>query len=120
MEKERRKFVRFRVPFCAKFKLDEEGKELSAVTRDLSYGGTRLIIDTSQKLPENPQVYLEIVFPEQTLKFSAKIIWSKPYAEEKQEAGFSFIKLPETYKELIYKYILKYAPQEMTSRWWQE
>jgi c-di-GMP-binding flagellar brake protein YcgR len=117
---ERRKFIRFRVPLCARYKSDDIGVTISAVTRDISYGGIRLIIDSLEKLPTNRQVYLEIVFPEETLKFCARLIWSRRYNKEKQEAGFSFIKLPDTYKELIYKYIIKYAPQELTSRWWNK
>jgi len=117
---ERRRFVRFRVPLCARYRAGEEQPFVSAVTRDISYGGSRLIIDSLEKLPENQQVFLEIVFPETTLKFYAQLIWTKKYSEEKQEAGFSFIKMPEVYKDFIYKYLIKYAPQELTARWWKE
>jgi len=116
---ERRKFVRFRVPLCARYKANDSEPAISAVTRDIGYGGTRLIIDSPEKLLENQVVYLEIVFPEETLKFYAQLVWAKKYTEQKQEAGFFFVKLPETYKELIYKYVVKYAPQELTSKWWE-
>ena len=111
---ERRKFMRFRFPFCARYcGIDNPECSISAVTRDLSYGGVRLIIDNLEDLPEKYPVYLEIVFPEETLKFSAQLIWRKKYTEDKkQEAGFSFVKLPASYKEVIYKYLIKYSPEQ--------
>jgi c-di-GMP-binding flagellar brake protein YcgR len=112
---ERRKFVRFRFPFCARYNVDASEPAVSAVTRDISYGGIRLIIDSLETLSENYPVYLEVVFPEETLKFCVKLVWKKKYNEEKQEAGFSFVKLPDSYKEIIYKYVFKYAPQQFNS-----
>ncbi|MCM8799899.1 MAG: PilZ domain-containing protein [Candidatus Omnitrophica bacterium] len=117
MMQERRKYIRFKVPFCVSYKLKDREEEITGVTRDLSYGGSRLLLDSSLELLPKTYGSLRIVFPQETLNFSVKLIWSKKQADNKIEAGLSFINLPDSYKETLFRYIFKYAPQEFNQRW---
>lgn len=119
MMQERRKYIRFKVPFCATYKVKDREEEISGVTRDLSYGGSRLLLDNSLDFSPDTLGVLRIVFPEETLNFSVRLIWLKKQADNKTEVGLCFVNLPDSYKESLFQHIFKYAPQEFSQRWWK-
>jgi len=103
---ERRKFIRVSVPLCVNFKIGDEKEEFRGVTRDISYGGVRLVMDDfKENLSPKPPIYsLEILFPKQTFRFQAQLVWVKQNTD-KYEAGFYFLDLPQGFKEVICNYL---------------
>lgn len=112
---ERRKFIRFNSPFCVECK--KENVSFQGVIKDISYGGTRLILDTKIKFSLGDNFLVNIFFPEKNLVISSRVVWEKDFLEKK-EIGLVFQNLSNKDKEFLYQSIFKYFSQEFTRRWW--
>ena len=115
---EKRRFVRFRAPFCVHFADKDAIQEIPSVVRDISMGGAKIMLDTNEQILSDSLATLHILLPEQTLKLLGRITWVKSHNSRK-EIGITFINMPDHYKESIYNTIFRYYKQEITSRWWQ-
>ncbi|UCC94905.1 MAG: PilZ domain-containing protein [Candidatus Omnitrophota bacterium] len=114
---ERRQFVRFRVPFYLKCSSSKDAEEISAMAKDVSMGGLKVVLDRAlDVVPENA-ILLSFLLPSRTLRVSGKVVWTKSY-EDRKEAGVCFINIPDDHKEDIYNYIFKYYREELTRHWW--
>jgi len=114
---ERRKFIRFRAPFCVEYNDDDSLAESSGVLRDISMGGARVLLDTSSDISRESIASLSILFPDNTLSLRGRTVWVIGRGTKK-EVGLYFIKIPDSYKEDIYNNIFKYFREEITQRWW--
>ena len=114
---ERRKFKRFKSPFCIQCVNQESSHEFPGVLKDISYGGARVQVYAALDIPQSHLVSLSILFPETTLKVSGKIAWVNDF-KDKKEAGICFTYLSDDYKETIYNNIFKYFREEFTRKWW--
>lgn len=115
---EKRKFIRFKAPFCVQYSIEGSKEEFSGVIKDISMGGVRLALDTSSVLDINRPANLAIMFPDDALKVEGKAIWSKDVGDMK-EVGFCFGTSGDCGREQIHKYILKHFKAEFTRGWWQ-
>lgn len=113
-----RKFVRFNAPLYLKVSAPSEAEGFSAIAKDISMGGVKMVLDTSHWVAREDIFSLFLLLPDKTLPVTGKVVWVKDYGDRK-EAGISFINIPPAYKEDIYNYIFKYHRTEMTQKWWQ-
>ncbi len=114
---ERRKYIRFKTPFCVEYKHPDCERVLSGAMKDLSMGGVCVLVDTQDDLPTDKPTLLSLIFPETTLNVKAKIAWQRRSAD-KNKLGVYFVQLPDSFKNSIYESIFKYCPDEITSKWW--
>ena len=114
---ERRNGIRFESPFCTCIKcLDKESpEEIPGAIKDISYSGARLRLDTPLQLFPADLIALSIIFPDNTLEVSGKVVWVN---REKKEVGVCFHNLSDYSKETIYDNIFKYFRKQFTQRWW--
>ncbi len=117
-KKERRKFIRFNAPFYIRYNDLGLSQEVSGVIKDISYGGARVLLDTSLDSLPSSLVSLFILILGSPLKISGKVIWVRN-SGDKKEIGICFVNIPDSYKEDIYSCIFKYHRQELTYKWWQ-
>lgn len=117
--KERRKFVRFKAPFCIQYSNADSSREFSGVIKDISMGGTRVLLDTPLDVSPQSLASLAIFLPENTLKVSGEAVWARDFGEKK-EIGVCFKNIPDAHKEDIYSHIFKYFREEITRKWWQK
>ena len=115
---EKRKFTRFKAPFCVQCAHNESSREVPGVIKDLSYGGVRVLLDTSYDILYSSLLSLSILFPENTLRVTGRVVWAKDWGDKK-EVGLCFLDLPDSYKQIIYDYASKYFKEEFKQRWWQ-
>ncbi|MDD5195711.1 MAG: PilZ domain-containing protein [Candidatus Omnitrophica bacterium] len=116
--KTQRKFVRFNAPLYLKISFPNKEESFSAIAKDISLGGAKLVLDLSHKVEREDVLSVFLLLPEKTLNIPGKVVWVKDYIDRK-EAGLSFLNFPEIYKEDIYNYIFKYHREEITKKWWQ-
>lgn len=115
---EKRRFVRFRAPFCISFADKDSSHELPGVVRDISMGGVRILLDTPLDILPDILVSLYILLPRNTLKLLGRVVWARS-RDGRKEIGVCFVHTPDSYKEDIYNNIFKYYREEITRRWWQ-
>ncbi len=115
---EKRKFIRFKAPFCVQYSVDGQPQEFSGVIKDISMGGVRLSLDTLSDIKHNLPANLAIMFPEDALKVAGQVIWSKDVGEMK-EVGFCFAASTDSGREQVHQYILKHFKEHFTRGWWQ-
>ena len=114
---ERRKGIRFKSPFCVCVQcFDKKSpQEIPGVIKDISYSGARLRLDTPLPLSFTNPISLSILFPENTVEISGKVMWVN---REKKETGVFFLNLSDIFKQAIYDNIFKYFRKQFTHRWW--
>jgi len=115
---EKRKYIRFKAPFCVQYSIDGEPKEFSGVIKDISMGGVRLTLDTTVSLLAKSSANLSIMFPDNSFKVAGKVIWSKDVGEMK-EIGFCFTTATQSGRDRIHHYMLKHFREQFTRNWWQ-
>jgi len=115
---ERRKTARFKSPFCIQYEPENAKEGFWGVIRDISYGGAKILIDSSYRVKPNSLASIFIFFPDQSLKATAKVMWTKDLGQKK-EVGFCFVKLRDAYKQTIYNQVFKYFKAEITKKWWK-
>lgn len=115
---EKRKFIRFKAPFCVNYTVEGSSEEFSGVIRDMSMGGVHLTLDTVSDLDHSRNVNLSIMFPEDPLKVSGKVVWSKDIGEMK-DVGFCFNASTDSGRDQIHRYILNHFREQLTRGWWQ-
>lgn len=115
---EKRKLVRFNMPIQAKYRPVDSSEEFSVLTKDISMGGARIVIDKDIQIKDAQTASISFLLPDRTLSASAKVSWVKGY-EDRVEVGISFVKIEAAHKEDIYNHIFKYHRQEVVGRWWQ-
>lgn len=114
---EKRKYIRFKAPFCIHYAVEGSSQEFSGVIKDISMGGARLTLDTTSDLSMRDDADLSIMFPDDSLKVSGKVIWSKDVGEMK-EVGFCFGTSTDSGKERVHRYILNHFKEQVTRGWW--
>jgi c-di-GMP-binding flagellar brake protein YcgR len=114
---ERRKFKRFKSPFCVQCVDKESCREFPGVLKDISYGGARVQLYTALDIAKSQEVSLSILLPDTTLKVCAKVSWMSN-DKDKREVGVCFAYLCDDDKEAIYNNIFKYFRKELTQKWW--
>ncbi|MCP4652996.1 MAG: PilZ domain-containing protein [Candidatus Omnitrophica bacterium] len=114
---EKRKFIRFKAPFCVQYNSQDSG-DFSGVIKDISMGGVRLSLDTSSSVSLDAEGMLSILLPEDDLKITGKVVWASEVGEMK-EVGFCFAANTDSGKEQIHQYILKHFNEKFTRNWWQ-
>jgi c-di-GMP-binding flagellar brake protein YcgR len=99
MERERRRYFRHPVKMLVTVVLDE--KELRATSTNISERGIALMLH--QAIPKNATPRLQFTLPEtkMALEIEAEVAW----ADTKGHAGLRFLKLPESSKELLEKWL---------------
>jgi c-di-GMP-binding flagellar brake protein YcgR len=117
-EKVERKFVRFNAPLYLKVTAPEATEGFSAIAKDISMGGIKMVIDASYDIAREDIFSVFLLLPDKTLPITGKVVWVKDYGDRK-ETGISFINIPPAYKDDIYNYIFKYHRSEITKKWWQ-
>lgn len=115
--KEKRRCVRFKVPFCFDCKHPDYQQNLSGALKDISMSGACVLIDSNSNLPTDQSVLLSLIFPENVLNVKAKIIWQQKMID-KNKVGVSFLNLPDSFKDDIYDTVFKYHRDQITTRWW--
>ncbi len=99
MERERRRYFRHPVKMLVTVVLDE--KELRATSTNISERGIALMLH--QAIPKNAALRLQFTLPETrtALEIEAEVAW----ADIKGHAGLRFLKVPESSKELLEKWL---------------
>jgi len=115
---EKRKFIRFKAPFCVSYSVEGSEQEFSGVIKDISMGGVRLSLDSVPLLGQHDDARLSIMFPEDHMQVDGKVIWSKDVGEMK-EIGFCFKTSTDSGREQVHKYILNHFREQFTRGWWQ-
>ena len=115
---EKRKFIRFKAPFCVQYMVDGENKECSGVIKDMSMGGVRLSLDNGSDVVSHVPANLSILFPDDSMNVAGEVVWSKDVGEMK-EVGFCFALSSDSGRERVHKYILNHFKEQMTRGWWQ-
>ncbi|MFH1875810.1 MAG: PilZ domain-containing protein [Candidatus Omnitrophota bacterium] len=113
-----RKFVRFSAPVYLKVTTPDSPQSVSAIAKDVSLGGAKIIFDKAFMVERENMFSLFLLLPEKTLPIAGKVMWIKEYSDRK-EVGMSFLNMPDAYKEDIYNHIFKYHRGEITKKWWQ-
>ena len=114
---EKRKFVRFKVPFHIQFKRDNQINQPQGIVKDISMGGLRVVVDEFLDYSTDYLVCFYLFLPGKTFKLYGKITWMRGY-NDKKEAGIQFARIPDTYKQDIQEHISKYHLSELTHKWW--
>ena len=117
-DKPERKFVRFNAPLYLKVSAPDATEGFSAIAKDISMGGVKMVLDTSHQIACDDIFSVFLLLPDKTLPIAGKVMWVKDYGDRK-EVGIFFINMPHAYKEDIYNYIFKYHRTEITKKWWQ-
>ena len=116
--KEKRKLVRFKAPFYVKYTQFDSSQGLSAIAKDISMQGMRILVDNVLGLKGQDVVCISFILPGQTLQICGKVVWVGEY-NDRIEAGVLFLNISDGCKQSILDYVFKYFPQELTRRWWQ-
>lgn len=93
-------------------------QEYWGVLRDVSMVGARVLLDASMDIPFGSQLSLSMILPDNTLRVSGKVVWTKD-AGGRREIGMFFVNIPDSCKENLYNCIFKYYKNEIVRRWWQ-
>jgi len=115
---EKRRYVRFKTPFCVQCDWQDRFQGVSGVTRDISMKGASFLLDTELNIPPESILMFYFLLPQSTLKIRGKVAWIKDIGDKKG-LGISFICIADHQKQEIYDCIIKYFPEEITQRWWQ-
>ena len=99
---ERRKYIRYRIPFTFLYKKENENKEEASTTEDISLGGLRFI---TSKVLSDAFLKLEIWTPTSighNTKLRAKVVWQrrKNIFSREYETGVSFTEPEKVKKDL--------------------
>ena len=116
--KERRRFERLETPFPVRYINKKASEDTEGIIEDISYAGARITLDNSLKTITSARLSLSILFPENTLKLSGKVMWSKKKGQGR-EFGLSFTDMPKANKEAAYERICQYYKDETIRKWWQ-
>jgi len=87
---EKRRFVRFRAPFCISFSAKDSSRELPGVIRDISMGGVRVLLDTPLDILPDILISLYILLPRNTLRLLGRVVWTKAH-DGRKEIGVCFV-----------------------------
>ena len=105
--------VRFKAPLYVKCKLRASKKIFSAIAKDISMKGIKLLIERPRTVKTQAPLMINILLPSKSLKVRGKTKWIKSYPD-RTEAGISILEAPSTYKADILSYITQYYPYELT------
>jgi len=116
---ERRRFVRWQVNREARVQLEGAVASTTCTVHDISFKGAR--ISLAQKLPKDMPHRVSISLCDEFACLSVEVwvIWHKTIMET-NVYGIYFIKIKDSDKENIYKFIRKYFPAQINKQWWQE
>lgn len=116
---ERRRFVRWQIERPAQVKFEGAVAAMPSTIHDLSFKGAR--ISLPQKLPKDTPHRVSITLCDEfaCLDIEMWVIWHKRLMET-NVYGVYFVKIKDSDKENIYKFIRKYFPAQINKQWWQE
>jgi c-di-GMP-binding flagellar brake protein YcgR len=116
--KNRRTAVRFKSPFYIRYSCQRNSENCSAIAKDVSMKGVKLLLDSELDLEAKDKLSLNCLLPRRCLTVKGEVKWTKTYSDRK-EAGILFTNIPDHHKQEIHDYIYEYYPQELTRRWWR-
>ena len=99
MERERRRY--FRLPIEIPVRLDLDGKELKAVSTNLSEGGMAVMLH--QALPKNATPRLQFTLPGTTLPLEVETVIA--WADLKGQVGLRFLRVPQSSQEILDRWL---------------
>ncbi|RJO63444.1 MAG: PilZ domain-containing protein [Candidatus Omnitrophota bacterium] len=115
-QNERRHFVRWKLNWQSKVKLEDEPDCLECRLRDISYKGAQMSLE--KKLPRDIFITLTIVLSgEFAFTLEAWVAWHK-VAHGVDTYGLYFTRVCDSDKEKIYQFLRRYFPQEINRHWW--
>ncbi|MDD5069409.1 MAG: PilZ domain-containing protein [Candidatus Omnitrophica bacterium] len=117
VKEDNRRRVRFKAHFYCKCSFNDGSKLVSAVAKDISMSGLRIIFDSAANISDQAAVPLYLLFPDKTIKALGSLVWIKKYSD-RQEAGIVFKNIADFDKEEIYQYIFRYYREEVLGHWW--
>ncbi len=103
---ERRRFVRIEVPLRLLVRVN--GKDVEAVTRDISPVGLRFCIEKELDLSKGLSMKLFIPLLEDSIDVSARIVWQKKISLEDAapfDVGVEITHIQEIYKNVFLEYL---------------
>ena len=118
---EKRQYVRWQASLPVKYKIDNQGKELSCITGDISNGGIRINCSDRLNLDSLLDMTIEMSGDIEPLRANGKVVWQNKSSEAEKEnfsTGIKFIGLGYSDIDRMYNYLYKYHRQELVSRWW--
>ena len=115
---EKRRYARFKTPFCVQCDWQNRFQSISGVTRDVSMKGASFLLDTEVSIPPESILSFYFLLPQSTLKIRGEVVWAKDIGNKKG-LGVSFKYIADHQKQEIYDNIIKYFPEEIIQRWWQ-
>ncbi|MBU2034777.1 MAG: PilZ domain-containing protein [Candidatus Omnitrophota bacterium] len=116
--KEQRNNVRWHISRPIKIKLDGVGDFVDCQLININYKGLQLslgpkVIEKDQFL--NLSILLDDNF---TLDIETWVVWHR-VIDNRNLYGFYFIKIKDSDKDSLFKFVFKYAPQEVNKHWWE-
>lgn len=114
----KRRLVRFQVPFYVKYRLLPQARQFSGVAQDISMGGARLAVEERCEIAPCRDVEIYFLLPSKTLSVSAAVAWCATEAEG-VVCGVKFNPLSAATREAIYNHIITHHRKELTDKWWK-
>ncbi|MFH1397158.1 MAG: PilZ domain-containing protein [Candidatus Omnitrophota bacterium] len=116
--KEQRKITRWLISRPIKIKLAGEGDFVDGRLIDVNFKGLQLSL--GPKVIEKDQfLNLNILLADDfTLDIETWVVWHR-VIDSRNYYGFYFIKIKDSDKDKLFKYVFKSAPQEVNKRWWE-
>lgn len=116
--KEQRNNVRWLVSRPIKIKLAGEDDFVDCCLVNLNYKGLQLALGP-KVIGQDQFINFSILLDDDfTLDVEAWIVWHK-VIDNKNHYGFYFTRIKDSDKSRLYKFVFKYAPQELNNCWWR-
>lgn len=116
---ERRQYVRWQINRQAQCTLEGAVRPAECTVHDISFRGVRMSI--AQKLPRDTAVRMKLVLCEEfgCLEIEMWLIWHRSVMDS-NVYGAQFVKIKDSDKETIYKFLSKYHSRDIMRKWWNK
>ncbi len=114
---ERRRSIRWKVPFLSFIVRSHDLKEFTCPGNDISYLGMKVSSPVDFEFEEILEITLSLP-QRKPIKVLGRKVWSKVQRSH-FDTGVEFRRIQDTDKEEIFEYVMSVDPQQVVSVWWK-